>query len=114
MRLIIISERIKLSRRWVGPRSLRPNKCKTQPSAGKVMATVFWDAKGVIMLEHLPKRSTITALKVYPAPLDHPYLPLETRTKQRYIEQHLWEYRLGTDSKRLVGRGGRQVLLHKI
>ena len=31
-----------------------------QPSAGKVMAIVFWDAKGVIMLVFLPKRSTIT------------------------------------------------------
>ena len=33
----------------------RPKKFKTQPSAGKVMATVFWDAKGVIMLDFLPK-----------------------------------------------------------
>ena len=38
------------SRQSVGPGSLRPKKFKTQPSAGKVMATVFWDAKGVIML----------------------------------------------------------------
>ena len=48
------------SRQWVGPGSPRPKKFKTQPSAGKVMATVFWDAKGVIMLNLLPKRSTIT------------------------------------------------------
>ena len=44
---------------WLGPRSPRPKKFKMQPSAGKVMATVFWDAKGVIMLDFLPKRSTI-------------------------------------------------------
>ena len=50
------------SRQWVGPGSLRPKKFKTQPSAGKVMATVFWDAKGVIMLDFLPKRSTITGV----------------------------------------------------
>ena len=32
-------------------------------SAGKVMTTVFWDAKGVIiMLDVLPKRSTITGV----------------------------------------------------
>ena len=37
------------SRQWVGPGSLRPKKFKTQPSADKVMAIVFWDAKGVIM-----------------------------------------------------------------
>ena len=29
-------------------------------SAGKVMATVFWDAQGVIMLDFLAKKSTIT------------------------------------------------------
>ena len=47
---------------WVGPGSLRPKKFKTQPSAGKVMATVFWDAKSVIMLDFLSKRSTITGV----------------------------------------------------
>ena len=46
----------------VGPGSLRPKKFKTQPSAGKVMATVFWEAKGIIMLDCLPKRSTITGV----------------------------------------------------
>ena len=50
------------SRTWVGPGSLRLKKFKTQPSAGKVMATLFWDAKGVIMLDILPKRSTITGV----------------------------------------------------
>ena len=50
------------SRQWVGPGSPRLKKFKTQPSAGKVMATVFWDAKGVIMLKFLPKRSTITGV----------------------------------------------------
>ena len=47
------------SRQWVGPGSPRPKKFKTQPSW---MATVFWDAKGVIMLDFLPKRSTITGV----------------------------------------------------
>ena len=50
------------SRQWVGSGSLRPKKFKTQPSAGKVMATVFWDAKGIIMSDFLPKRSTITGV----------------------------------------------------
>ena len=50
------------SRQWVGPGSPRPKKFKMQPPAGKVMATVFWDAKGVIMLDFLPKRSTITGV----------------------------------------------------
>ena len=50
------------SRQWVGPGSPRPKKFKTQPSAGKVMATVFWDAKGIIILDFLPMRSTITGV----------------------------------------------------
>ena len=44
----------------VGPGPWRPKTFKTQPSAGKVMATVFWDAQGVIMLDFLAKKSTIT------------------------------------------------------
>ena len=57
-----MSQRIKLSRKRVGPGCLRPKKFKMQPSAGKVMATVFWDTKGVIMLDFLPKRSSITGV----------------------------------------------------
>ena len=60
LEFIIMSQRIKLSRQWVGPGSLRPKKFTTEPSAGKVMTTVFWDAKGVIMLGFSSKRSTIT------------------------------------------------------
>ena len=56
------SENKAQSRQWVGPGSPRPKKFKTQPSAGKVMAPVFWDAKGVIMLDVLPKRRTITGV----------------------------------------------------
>ena len=37
---------------WVGPGSPRPKNFKTQPFA--VMATVFWDAKGIIVLDFLP------------------------------------------------------------
>ena len=48
---IIMNQRIKLSRQWVGPGSPRPKNFKTQPFA--VMATVFWDAKGVIVLDFL-------------------------------------------------------------
>ena len=44
----------------VGPGSPRPKKFKTQSSAGKVMATVFWDAQDVVMLDFLAKKSTIT------------------------------------------------------
>ena len=58
------------SRQSVGPGSPRPMKFKTQPSAGKVLATVFWDAQGVIMLDFLAKKSTITVAH-YANLLDH-------------------------------------------
>ena len=48
------------SHQSVWPGSPRPKKFKAQPSAGKVMATVFWDAQGDIMLDFLAKKSTIT------------------------------------------------------
>ena len=44
----------------VGPGSPRPKKFKTQPFAGKVMATVFWNAQGVIMLDVLCKFAGLT------------------------------------------------------
>ena len=51
------------SRQLVRPGFPRPKKFKTQPSAGKAIATVFWDATGVyIMLDVLPKRNTITGV----------------------------------------------------
>ena len=50
------------SRQWVGPGSPRPKKFKRQPSAGKMVTTVFWYAKGIIMLVFLPKTSTITGV----------------------------------------------------
>ena len=68
------------SRQWVGPGSPRSKKYKTQPSAGKVMATVFWDANGVIMLDFLPRRSTITRV-YYANLLDQ--LRTTTREKRR-------------------------------
>jgi len=36
-----------------------PKKFKVTPSAGKVMATVFWDSQGVIMTNYLSKGSTV-------------------------------------------------------
>ena len=37
-----------------------PKKARVQPSAGKVMLTVFWDQDGVVMTDFLAKGTTIT------------------------------------------------------
>lgn len=38
-----------------------PKKFKVTPSAGKVMATVFWDSKGILLIEYKKKGETINA-----------------------------------------------------
>lgn len=39
-----------------------PVKFKTQPSAGKIMATIFWDAKGILLIDYMPHKTTITGI----------------------------------------------------
>ncbi|KAF7272648.1 hypothetical protein GWI33_014587 [Rhynchophorus ferrugineus] len=38
-----------------------PKRGKTQQSAGKVMASVFWDAHGIIFIDYLKKGRTINS-----------------------------------------------------
>lgn len=38
-----------------------PKKAKVVLSAGKVMASVFWDAKGIILVDYLKKGETINS-----------------------------------------------------
>lgn len=40
--------------------SLKPNKFCTQPSAGNVMLTLFWNEQCVILEHYMPKVSTVT------------------------------------------------------
>ncbi|XP_048241256.1 histone-lysine N-methyltransferase SETMAR-like [Haliotis rufescens] len=46
------------SKQWKNKTSPPPKKFKTQPSAGKIMATVFWDSKGVLMIDYKPPKKT--------------------------------------------------------
>ena len=48
------------SKQWTSPGERAPKKAKTIPSAGKVMATVIWDSKGIILTDYLEKGKTIT------------------------------------------------------
>ena len=73
------------SHQWVGPGSRRPKTFKTQPSTGKVMDTVFLDAKGVIMLDFLPKRSTITGL-YYSNLLDHLRTSIHENAEVKFLK----------------------------
>jgi len=42
---------------WNG--SPRPKKFRVQKSAGKVLASIFWDQDGILLVDYLPKGQTI-------------------------------------------------------
>ena len=48
------------SKQWKHPGLPPPNKIKTVPSAGKVMALVFWDADGILLIDYLQKQQMIS------------------------------------------------------
>ena len=52
----------KESMQWKHPGSPPPMKFRTQPSASKVMATVFWDSKEIIhvLIDYKPAGTSIT------------------------------------------------------
>lgn len=49
-----------MSKQWKHTSSPPPKKAKVTPSAAKVMLSVFWDCRGVIMTDYLPQGQTIT------------------------------------------------------
>jgi histone-lysine N-methyltransferase SETMAR len=47
------------SKEWRHSPSPKPKKFRAQPSAGKVMLTLFWDERGVILEHYTPRGNTI-------------------------------------------------------
>ena len=56
-----IPESKRASAEWRGQGESRPKRPKTQQSAGKVMASVFWDMHGILHIDILPKGQTINS-----------------------------------------------------
>jgi hypothetical protein len=48
------------SKHWTEAGCSAPKKTRSVPSAGKVMALVFWDAEGILCIDYLEKGKTIT------------------------------------------------------
>jgi len=48
------------SKQWTKSGEFTPKKAKMVPFARKIMATVFWDSRGIIFTDYLEKRRTIT------------------------------------------------------
>jgi hypothetical protein len=55
------SRKQRASMEWHHSSSLKPKNVQTQPSAGKVMLTLFWDQKGVILEHYTPRGNTVTS-----------------------------------------------------
>lgn len=49
-----------MSKEWRQSSSPPPKKAKVQKSAGKVMLSVFWDCRGIVLTDYLVKGQTIT------------------------------------------------------
>ena len=48
------------SKQWTEAGCSAPKKTALVPSAGEVMASVFWDAEGILFIDYLEKGKTIT------------------------------------------------------
>jgi len=53
---------------WRHSRSPRPKNIRLQKSAGKFLASIFWDQDGILLIDYLPKGQTINA-EYYSSPL---------------------------------------------
>ena len=49
------------SAEWTAAGESRPKRPKTQTSVDKVLASVFWDAQGILFIDYLEKRRTINS-----------------------------------------------------
>ena len=49
------------SMEWRHSGSPRLKKFRVQKSAGKVLASIFWDQDGILLIDYLPKGQTINA-----------------------------------------------------
>jgi hypothetical protein len=50
------------SKQWTEAGCSAPKKTRLIPSAGKVMALVFWYAEGILFIDYLEKGKTITGI----------------------------------------------------
>ncbi len=50
------------SKEWREKGSAPPLKFRVVPSAGKLMATIFWDADGILLIDYLDRGHTITGV----------------------------------------------------
>lgn len=76
----------KQSMAWKRPSSPPVKKFRVFPTAGKIMASVFWDAEGILFIDYLPKGKTITGAY---------YTELIPKVRQAIIEKRRGKWSSG-------------------
>jgi histone-lysine N-methyltransferase SETMAR len=76
------------SKQWTEVGCSAPKKTRSVPSAGKVMASVSWDAEGILFIDYLEKGKTITG---------EYYSILLTR-----LDKNIHEKSLGLQKKKII------------
>jgi [histone H3]-lysine36 N-dimethyltransferase SETMAR len=71
------------SMEWKHPNSPSKKKFKTQPSAGKVMLTVFWDSQGPILEHYMEQGTTVNSARYSEMLIDE--LKPAIRSKRRGV-----------------------------
>ncbi|KFD53536.1 hypothetical protein M513_05642 [Trichuris suis] len=49
------------SRQWKHVNSPRPKRARLEPRLGKILATIFWDAEGIVLIDYMEDGGTITS-----------------------------------------------------
>jgi len=65
-------ETMKASKEWRQTSSPKPKKFRTQPSAEKVMLTLFWDELGIILEHYMPRGNTVNQCNICRSPKESP------------------------------------------
>jgi len=69
------------SKEWHHSSSPKPKKFQTEPSVGKVMLTLFWDEKGVILEQYTPRGTTVTSASFSDLLKDHLQRAIESNQR---------------------------------
>ena len=74
-------------KQWNSHGECVPKKAKAVSSAGKVMATIFWDANDILLIGYLEKGKTITGA-YYAALLDQLAVQIKEKRQQKKVLFH--------------------------
>ena len=75
------------SMQWKHKDSPPPKKFKTQPSAGQIMASIFWDNQGVLVIKYMPHKTTITR-QVYADTLKEIRENIKEKKTRKVVKRH--------------------------